>query len=286
MILMQNGLKAFKAIVECGTVHSAADLLGLTQTAVTQRLKALERDLGLTLFLRSRRGMSLTAEGQSLLQYCRAVEDLEGDFLSSISGDQRQDVELTVVGPTSAISTRVVENCQEIYTAFPHLRLHLISNDDALRVDLVRRGLADMAIVPPEQVPNEMDSKVLRPDRYLLVACARWKGRRLSEILETERIIDFYESDTTTQKYLRQFNLLSSVGRERIFVNENQALIRLFSEGLGYGTLTESVAKESLSRGDLIVLNKGRALEDPLALTWYPRTQKSDYFQAVVRTIR
>jgi DNA-binding transcriptional LysR family regulator len=63
MIIFNQGTKAFLATVELGTVHAAAEKMGLTQTAVTQRIKALEADLGLTLFLRSRRGMALTEDG-------------------------------------------------------------------------------------------------------------------------------------------------------------------------------------------------------------------------------
>ncbi len=286
MTLLHPGLRAFLAIVESGTVHAAAGLLGLTQTAVTQRLKGLESELSLTLFLRSRRGMALTAEGSALLQYCRATQELEGIFLSRVSGEIKDDVSLTLVGPTSALSTRVVDNCYGLYAKHPHLRLHLRVDDHSNRVDLVRRGLADMAIVPPDDVPNEMESKLLKPDRYFLVASAQWKGRKLQDILETERIIDFYENDETTRKYLKQFGLVSQAKKERLYVNENEALIRLFSQGVGYGTLSESVARPHLEEGRLILLNKGQMREDPLALIWYARTQKPDYLEDLIRAIR
>jgi LysR family transcriptional regulator (chromosome initiation inhibitor) len=284
MILLNQGLHAFLAVVEFGTVHAAADHLGLTQTAVTQRLKGLEGDLKLTLFLRSRRGMAMTDDGSALLQYCRAAQELEGIFQSRVSGQSKGNVSLTLVGPTSALSTRVVDNCTHLYGKYPHLKLNFKTDGHSNRVDLVRRGLADLAIVAPEDVPNEMDSKGLKPDRYLLVACGDWRGRRLQEILESERIIDFYENDETTKRYLKQFG--HQVKRERLFVNENEALIRMFARGIGYGTLTESVARPHLERGTLIALNKGQAMEDPLALVWYARTQKPDYFADIIRSIK
>lgn len=286
MILTNHGVHAFKAVVETGTVHAAADVLGLTQTAVTQRLKGLERDLGLTLFIRSRRGMTLTSDGAALLQYCKATEELEGAFLSRVSGVEREDISLTLVGPTSAISTRVVEDCRELYRKFPRLRLHLKSDDHSNRVDLVRRGLADLAIVSTEHVPNEMESKVLRHDRYLLVASSKWKGRKLQDILEHERVIDFYEADQTTRDYLKHFGLSTHLKRERLFINENEALIHLFSEGVGFGTLTESVARPHLASGALVALNRAQSMDDPLALIWYPRTQRPDYLDGLIRALK
>ena len=276
MILLAGGLKAFVSIVQTGTVHAAAKQLGLSQTAITQRLKSLEEELKLTLFLRSRRGMTLTSDGSAL----------EGLFLSRIGGKSRADVELTLVGPTSAVSTRVVPECAALYKKFPHLRLHLLVDDHSNRIDLVRKGEADLVIVPPESVPNEMDSKVLKPDRYILVGSAEWKGRKFLDILASERVIDFYENDPTTTLYLKKFHLYTEVRTERLFVNENFALIQLFKAGVGYGTLTESVAKPYLNSGELIALNKGQTLEDPLALAWYPRTQKPDYFAELIKQIR
>jgi LysR family transcriptional regulator, chromosome initiation inhibitor len=279
-------LDAFQAVVETGTVHSAAKKIGVTQTAVTKRIKALENALQMTTFLRSRRGMSLTDEGKALLQHCRAVQDLEGTFLSRISGKAKDEIQLTIIGPTSAISTRIARDCQALYEKHPYLRLHLQSDDHSNLIDLVRKGSADLAIIPPTDVPREMHSKLLQSDRYVLVACSAWKRRPLKDIVENERIIDFYESDQTTRRYLKKFNLESHVKKSRLYVNENQALVRFFSEGVGFGTLTTEVARPYLDSGELITLNGGHSMEDPLALTWYPRVQKAVYFSNLVRSIK
>ncbi|MGZ3736796.1 MAG: LysR family transcriptional regulator, partial [Bdellovibrionota bacterium] len=269
MILRNPLLQAFESVSELGTTHAAAKALSITQTGITQRIKTLERELGITLFLRSRRGMQTTEEGMALLQLCRASRELEGQFQSQVEGRGRREVELTLAGPTSALSSRIAENVLPVYLKHPYLRLHLRADDHSDLFAKIRRGEADIAIVPPAEVPHEMDSKLLRPDRYLLVAGAAWKGRRLPEILAEERAIDFYESDRTTARYLAHFSLEKPPrGRERLFVNENEALIRLFAAGVGYGTLTESVAKPHLESGALITLNKGQAMEDPLALAW------------------
>lgn len=284
MILSSDGVAAFIKIAETGTVHAAASVLGLTQTAVTQRLKGLETTLKLTLFLRSRRGMALTPDGEALLQYCRSVDELEGLFFSRVSKAGQVEWSVVLVGPTSAVSTRVAPQCAPLYKTHSQLRLHLRADDHSDRVTMVKRGEADLAIVPPELVPNEMTSKVLKPDRYLLVASAEWRGRRLQDILETERIIDFYEQDQTTLRYLRAFDLAKPT-RARLFVNENEALIRMFEAGAGFGTLTESVARPALDSGRLITLNRGQAMEDPLALIWYPRPQMPELLKAVIKAI-
>ncbi len=98
-------------------------------------------------------------------------------------------------------------------------------------------------MVKPASVPNEMESKILKSDRYILVGSSKWHDRNLRDILKKERIVDFYDSDKTTMSYLETFNLDKHVQRSRIFVNENEALVQYITAGVGYGTLTETVAK-------------------------------------------
>jgi len=286
LILRNPAMIAFEAISDVGTVHGAAERLGLTQTAVTLRLKTLESELGMTLFLRSRKGMSLTEEGKALLQLCRGQRELEGQFLGQVSGANRANVSLTIIGPTSVITGRVVQNCKHLYEKYPFLSLHFRVEDHENLIELIRKGIADLAIVPPSLVPNEMDSKFIKADRYILVGSSKWKGRRLIDILENERIIDFYESDQATTKYLKHFNLEKLIKKDRLYVNNNDALIQLFMEGIGFGTLTESVAKNYIDSGQIIALNQGRTVDDSLALIWYPRPAKQPYFEDILKSIR
>lgn len=285
LILRNPALIAFEAIAEMGTVHGAAKILGLTQTAVTLRLKNLESELSMTLFLRSRKGMQLTDEGKALLQLSKRQKELEGQFLSQVSGSSRSEISLTIVSPTSVISSRIIENCKHLYQKYPFLNLNLRTEDHLDLIELIKNGAADLAIVHPNLVPNEMDSKVLKSERYLLVGSPKWKGRKLSSIFQNERIIDFYETDKTTQKYLHQFNLEHLIQKKRLFVNNNECLINLFSAGVGFGTLVDSIAKPLIDSGNLIALNQAKTIENQLSLTWFPRPAKQQYFEDLIISV-
>jgi LysR family transcriptional regulator (chromosome initiation inhibitor) len=287
MSLLDKRIEAFFQIAQSGTVLSAAKRLGYTQTAMTQRIRSLEAELGTTLFTRSRRGMRLTPEGIALLQYCKGAEELEGAVFSSISPkSQKSENHVTLAAPTSAMSFHFVKLGGEVMKKNPGLFMHMLIDDQLNRVDLVRTGRAQLAIVPPDQVPNEMDSKKLQPNRYILVCTSAWSKRKLDDVLENEKIIDFYETDPTTLNYLRKSDLLSHIRKPRLFVNHNLAMIELILAGVGFGTLTREVAKPYLDSGELIQLGQSRVLEEPLALIWYPRPQMPKYFKAVLDAIR
>ncbi len=287
MSLLDPRLQAFVSIVRSQTVHGAAKELKLSQTGVTQRIRALESQLGVTLFTRSRRGMMLTQEGEALNRYCVGAGDLEGITLNQIIGAGKSStIRVNISGPTSIMTSRIVPSCIHLYERFPSLFLNFEMNDSETRTAQLRQGLAQFVIIPPEQVANEMDSKVLKPDRYVLVGSPKWKNRKISEIIKAERIIDFYESDQTTFKYLKKFNLFSTARRERLYANGNEAIVKLFSAGVGYGSLTSEVAMPYVDRGEIVILNGKSVFEDHQALAWYPRPEMPHYFMAIVETIK
>jgi LysR family transcriptional regulator, chromosome initiation inhibitor len=286
MSLLSPPLRAFVAIVHSKTVVAAAKQLGITQTGVTQRIRALEAQLMTTLFIRSRTGMNLTEEGQALFRYCQGAQDLEGQAFAQIqkAGTVAQ-IQVRIGGPTSIMRSRVIPACLPVMRDWKNLLLSFQITDEPSLVAELRSGASQLVIVPPEDVAREMDSKLLRPERYLLVATSKWKDRLLSDLITNERIIDFDSSDQMSFNYLRRFDLLDRAKKDRYFANSTEAICEMFCAGLGYGVLTSEFAEPWLKQKKLIALNGNRHLENRLALAWYPRPQRAPYFDALIKAI-
>src|SRR5439155_17442250 len=93
MLLAQ--LEAFSEVARLGNVSRAADTLSVTQPALTARLQGLERELGVELFVRVARGITLTDASRALLPYAQRViaQVLDGqkaveDLRSGKSGER------------------------------------------------------------------------------------------------------------------------------------------------------------------------------------------------------
>src|SRR6185295_13451122 len=259
MMIAQSQLPTFVAVAELLNLSAAAKKLGITQTGATQRIKSLEQSLGITLFTRSRSGMRLTEEGHLLFRYCMEVSNLEGHFLSGMKGrGQTREVELCIVGPMSLLAGRVVPRFSEIAHKWTNLNLRFVIDSNANRLNQLKRGTCDLAFVFPHEVGLELDSKLVKPVEYRLVATAKWKGRPLKEVLETEKLLAYHPDDTTGLDYLKTFNLLEHFKRSRFCVSENITLIRLLELGLGFGVLPKEIAERLISEGKLISLNQGR----------------------------
>ena len=286
MLIAHAQLPTFVAVAELLNLSAAARKLGITQTGATQRIKSLEQSLGATLFIRSRSGMRLTDEGRRLLRYCTEVSSLEGQFFSGIRGAARtRAADLCIVGPMSLLAGRLVPRFAEVASKWPDLNVRLVVDSNANRLNQLKRGTCDLAFVRPHEVGLELDSKLIRPVEYLLVATFGWKGRPLKEILETEKLLAYHAGDTTGLDYLRTFHL-EHVKRSQFCVSENVTLIRLLELGLGFGVLPREVAEPLIRDGKLVSLNQGRAYKIPFALAWYPRKEMPDYFRQIVRLVK
>lgn len=286
MSLLSPPLQAFLAIVQHRTVHAAAAALHMTQTAVTQRIRGLEQRLKITLFVRSRRGMALTPEGEALLQYCLGAQELEGDVLAKLSGHATDAVvQVCISGPSSVMHSRVIPRCVEVLQRFPQLLIHFDISDTRDVLKSLRSGRCQFAILPEAALTREVQYKNLHPEQYVLVTCPQWKNRRLSEIIKSERIIDFNPSDTMTYAYLKHFHLYEHADHDRHYANRIESIALLIAQGTGYGVLTREFCQPYLSSGQLVVLNKEKEYTYQQVMVWYERPEPAAYFKAVIDAI-
>lgn len=286
MSLLSPQLEAFVAISQFQTVHAAAVELHITQTAVTQRLRSLEGKLRTTLFVRSRRGMILTPEGEALLRYCQAANQLEGLTMAHISGAAKDtELRLRVTGPTSLMRSRIIPQCFPVMNRFPKLLMHFDVTDKEERDKALRAGKADFAIIQLEHLAKEMSHKSLEAEDYVLVCSYAWRDRPLNDIISKERIVDFTPGDQMTFQYLRQYDLFEMAQHERHFVNRTESLAMMLIEGYGYSLLTTEFSQPYIEQKKLFVLNDGKIFKNTMALVWYERPEPPEYFKAIINAI-
>ena len=286
MKLLSPQLQAFITVCEQGTVHAAADILHLTQTAITQRIRNLEIQLQTSLFVRSRRGMQPTAEGEALLQYCQAVTALEGETLAKITGQTTlSTVSLNITGPSSIMRSRVIPACTPILKQYPQLLVHFIINDEDTRHLALRQAKADFAILQPHQITPQMCTKSLKPELYVLVGPKSWQQSSLEEIVAHERIIDFEPSDNITLTYLKQYQLDHLARPERYFVNNPDELVDLISAEVGYSALTWEFFEMFKDTKPIALLHPDEHIDFSIKLAWFDRPVAPNYFQAIIDAV-
>src|SRR4051794_36381285 len=95
-------LEAFIYVVHLGSIHKAAEGLYLSQPTVTARIKTLERDLGIELFLRKGRSLTLTEEGKIFVPYAEQIINTYHQGKKLFKKDHKQ--EEVVIGANTITS--------------------------------------------------------------------------------------------------------------------------------------------------------------------------------------
>ncbi len=286
MSLLSPELEAFVAIVKTSTVHGAAKEIGLTQTGVTQRIRALERKVGVCLFTRSRKGMRLTEEGEALNIYCQKVLDIEGETLSLVKGPSvNKNVRIQIAGSSSIMRSRVIPNTIKLTEHFPEIRFTYHFTDDESPIRYLKSGECQLAIMSTLEVANELDSKVLEPEIYVMVGPYSWKNRDIKDILKNERLVDFNYGDKITLGFLKKYKIEHLANKEGHYINNTDGLVSLLTIGRGYSVLSKKFVEPYIKSKQLIHLLPDKHTQVDFALAWYPRKEMPKYFKELIKQI-
>ena len=286
MSLLSPELEAFVAIVKTSTVHGAAKEIGLTQTGVTQRIRALEKKIDTTLFTRSRKGMRLTEEGEALYIYCQKVLDIEGETLSLVKGSAIQkNVRIQIAGSSSIMRSRVIPNTIKLTENFPEIRFTYHFTDDESPIRYLKSGECQLAVMSTLEVANELDSKLLEPEIYIMVGPYSWKNRDIKDILKNERLVDFNYGDKVTLGFLKKYKIEHLANKEGHYVNNTDGLVSLLTIGRGYSVLSKKFVDPFIKSKQLAHLLPDKYTKMDFALAWYPRKEMPKYFKELIKQI-
>jgi DNA-binding transcriptional LysR family regulator len=255
--VLLNQVEAFLTVAERRSVSAASAVLYVTQPALTARIKNLERELGVELFIRSPRGMRLTAEGRAFRPHAqRAVQELaEGRELLRELREGR--VGELLVGAAPAISTYVLPLVLRRFQAeFPNVHLIVRTGHSEEVLDLVLREQVQIGLV--RELPHPaVESVPLYEDEIVLVV---HPGHRFAEPdassivvheLGEERLILF---DRTSSYFVLTSTFFREAGvvpRGVMELDNVDATKKMVEHGLGIAFLPYTAVREELASGSL-----------------------------------
>lgn len=148
-------LKYFLAVAKCGNITKAAEELHLTQPTLSRQLTELETELGRQLFMRGKRRITLTEEGEFLKARAEEIIMLADSTVAALSQDETVSGDIFIgCGETEAMR-EVISAVAPLKKRYPDLRLHLISGNEASITEKLKKGLLDFGLVCRETPPVE-----------------------------------------------------------------------------------------------------------------------------------
>jgi DNA-binding transcriptional LysR family regulator len=271
-------LKVFHAAAEAGSFTHAGEQLGLSQSAVSRQVSALEQELGVSLFHRHARGLILTEQGELLHHTAHDVfMKLEAARAKLTDSKERPNGELKVQTTPGIGVHWLTPRLGEFIDLYPDIRITLITSDEEL--DLAMRE-ADVAIRLRQPTQPDLIQRKLFSVRFHAYASPDYLKRfgtpKTLDDLDNHRLLLL---GGTVPNYLENRRWLTEVGRDGkgprpvvLTINTVLGLMRACQRGIGIALLPEYLVEENGGLVQLFGESEGIALD---AYFVYPEELKS-----------
>jgi LysR family transcriptional regulator, cell division regulator len=169
-------LLTFSAVARTGGITRAAEELNTVQSNVTQRVKALEAEIGTALFERHSRGMTLTGAGRRLLPYAQRMAALSREAVLAARDDGEPKGPLAIGSMETTAAVRLPALLADFHRRFPAVRLSLRTATTADLVAAVLDGSLDGAFVAGPIEHADLTSAVAFREELVLVTAKHVKS--------------------------------------------------------------------------------------------------------------
>ena len=256
-------LETFVWVARLQSFSLTAEKMFSTQAAISSRIAALEDELGLRLFVRDSRGVSLTPEGLKVLDYAEQMLEVQRALKHSLDNTSPQQGLVRIGVMDTVIHTWLSPLMSTLMQTFPAVEIEITADAARNLCEQLQKGYLDIVfqtdLIRHESVRN---LELAHYPMHWIAASNSIYARPYASLTEMagERIITFVKHSRPHQDVL---NLLHAhgIGAPRVScVNSVSAMTRLIRDGFGIGALPAALVAKPLASGELIQLDPGSRL--------------------------
>jgi DNA-binding transcriptional LysR family regulator len=242
----------FRAAAELGSFNAAARILHCTQPAVSDQVRRLERELGVSLFARAGRGLTLTSAGRTFLTHAEQVTAAADDALASVGRRRAAREQVVTIGTfRNAPYYEIADLAARYADLHPEARLRMRGQNSYDVAQAVQSGELEAGLVVLPVDDSLLDVQALFRDEVLLVSAdpdhVREPAtvRRLAEAPLILYDISYGFDDPTRRQLARRAQEAGIVLEARIEVEHVETAMQLVARGLGATIAARAVLERS-----------------------------------------
>lgn len=242
-------LKNFLVIARHKSVAAASREIGLTPAAAGQQIQQLEEEIGIELFDRTKRSLTLNANGRAVIEPIQEIvaryESLGSNLKSGLSGT------IVIGALVSSLMGAFGKTLNELKLRYPDLEIKLIAGLSSNFLDQIIEGTIDAAIVTesPFALPQTMQWTELYKEPMILISPNTGNNKNKSTAsLDPQLPFIRFERNTWTGHLVDQTIKANKLSiQEGMELNSVEAIIELVRQGLGYSIVPKlaNIAWES-----------------------------------------
>lgn len=256
-------LETFVWVARLQSFRLTAEKMFSTQAAISSRIASLEEELGLRLFVRDSRGVSLTPEGLKVLDYAEQMLEVQRALKLSLDNTRARQGLVRIGVMDTVIHTWLRPLMSTLMQTFPAVEIEITADAARNLCEQLQKGYLDIVfqtdLIRHEGMRNQ---ELAHYPMHWIAASNSIYARPYASLAEmaNERIITFAKHSRPHQDVL---NLLHAHGisAPRVScVNSVSAMTRLIRDGFGIGALPAALVTKHLARGEVVQLEPGTRL--------------------------
>jgi len=272
-------VKIFQTVATEGSISRAAAVLYLSQPAVSQHVRTLEKDIGVKLLLRGRRGVTLTPAGEVFLNYAQQILNLSRDAHEStrLAAQKNARLQHLYIGATPGIGACLLPHwMNDFYSSYQHITLTLKVLATSELVHLLAGPQIAFAVVGDIVNRVIVESTHLWDEEAIIVVGRGhpWWGKPLIEAAELSDEHPFVMRENNSLTHAWELQSLAEFGvnpRTVAEFNTTAAIKQAVIAGMGIALLPCFSIKSELDAGRLwCVRLKEGVFRRPIHLLWTP----------------
>ncbi len=265
-------LETFVWVARLKSFRLTADKLFTTQASISSRIAVLEGELGVKLFLRDSRGVSLTPEGLKVLDYAEQMLDTMAALKQSIETRSSKVGRVRIGVMDTVIHTWLSPLVAQMTDLYPRVEIELVADTALNLCDHLQKGFLDL-VLQTDLIRHESVRSLELASHPLgwIVASNSIYNRDYADLAELaqERIITYSKNSRPHQDIVALMQANGVMAPRLNCVNSVSAITRLLRDGFGIGALPPVLVAEELARGELILLDiEQRPANLPVVVSW------------------
>lgn len=246
-------LKTFATVAEEGHITRAAERLYTSQPAISAHIKALEEELGVSLFHRTPKGMRLTQEGEQLLPRARQTLASAGEFLQ-VAGELREELlgSIRIGLNNDAEYLRIPALQRRLSSAHPRLELHFLAGMTGTNIPNVRVGRLDGAFISGGCDDPQLETVQLAQIPLRIAAPIAWREKITSTSVEALAELPWIYTSPDCAHFAAMRSLFDEhdCRPARTLVSDQEETLRaLIKAEVGVGILRDDEARQAEADG-------------------------------------
>ena len=243
-----TAVEIFQAVAHEKSISRAAVRLNRVQSNISTRLKQLEERLGVTLFLRERRGLVLTEEGETFLDYAERLLALSSEASEAVR-DSRPSGTFRLGTMESTAAARLPDVLSRYHADFPEVDIHLETDTAGGLINRLNERSIDAAFIAEPVTIDGIRSQPVFEEQLILVAPASFPALR-DRLDVSGRTIVAFEEGCAYRRYLQHWLRDENITPGSIMsVGSYLAILACVSAGTGYALVPKSVFDMIDSKG-------------------------------------